>query len=141
VAHLGQDLMRATVLSDNGAQVSTPEHLLAALRGMGIDNVLIELNGPELPILDGSAQPWMNLIHQAQWTEQSAERDEFVLDKPVTISEGNRSLIALPYDGFKITCTSADDYGRLHHTCRWRLTARILSPKLGRLGLSFSTRN
>jgi UDP-3-O-[3-hydroxymyristoyl] N-acetylglucosamine deacetylase / 3-hydroxyacyl-[acyl-carrier-protein] dehydratase len=112
IANIAEDLMRATAIAENNAKVITPEHLLGALYGMGITNVLVQMNGPELPIMDGSAKPWINLIHQAQWVEQDKDAAEFVLESPITVSEGNSSLIALPYDNFKVTCTSADDLGR-----------------------------
>ncbi len=120
VTNIAEDLTRATAIASADAKVLTPEHLLAALWGMGITNVLVELTGPELPILDGSAQPWTNLLLEGVPTEQEKDAPEFVLDEPVTVTEGNRSLIALPCDAFKLTCTSADDYGR--HTQHLSLT-------------------
>ena len=56
------DTSRGTTLEDNGAKVSTVEHVLAALVGMGVDNCLIEINGPETPIMDGSSQPFIDII-------------------------------------------------------------------------------
>jgi len=112
VTNISEDLTRATAIASANAKILTPEHLLSALSGLGITNILVEMNGAELPILDGSAKPWVNLLHEAQWVEQDQDAAEFVLDEPVTVTEGNRSLIAIPSDAFKITCTSADDYGR-----------------------------
>ena len=59
------DTSRGTTLEDNGAKVSTVEHILAALVGMGVDNCLIELNGPEIPIMDGSSAPFVEIIEKA----------------------------------------------------------------------------
>jgi len=112
ISNIATDLMRATALVDNNAKVITPEHLLSAISGMGITNVLVEMTASEVPILDGSAKHWVNLIHEAQWTEQDKEVEYLTLDKPVTITEGNKTVIAIPSDTFKITCTSADDLGR-----------------------------
>lgn len=120
IANIAEDLTRATAIAANGAKVLTPEHLLAAVTGMGVTNLIIEMTGPELPILDGSAKSFVNLIHEAQIVEQEKDATEFVLDAPLTVSQGNSSLIALPYDGFKITCTSADKFGR--HTQHFSLT-------------------
>lgn len=78
---------------------------------MGVDNCTVEMDAAEPPILDGSAKFFVNLIQQAEPVEQDAEREVFRLIEPVSVSDGNRSLIALPYDGLKITCTSADDRG------------------------------
>ena len=111
--HVSQvtNLARATTISSGNARVSTIEHVLAALHGMGIDNVEIEMDAIEPPILDGSAMAFVNLILQGEPVEQEAEREYFVLDQAVSVTKGNSSLIALPYDGFKISCTSADDRG------------------------------
>jgi UDP-3-O-[3-hydroxymyristoyl] N-acetylglucosamine deacetylase / 3-hydroxyacyl-[acyl-carrier-protein] dehydratase len=107
----GSDMVRQTTLSDGNTSVPTPEHLLSALVGCGIDNVLIELHGKECPILDGSARPYVQLIEQAEPVEQKSERDYLVIKEPVSISVKASSLIVLPFDGLKITCTSADDRG------------------------------
>ncbi len=111
--HVSQvtDLVRATTLSSGHAKVHTVEHVLAALHGMGIDNVEIEMDASEPPIADGSAKAFVNMILEGEPVEQDAEREYFSLDQPVSVSKGNSSLIALPYDGFKISCTSADDRG------------------------------
>jgi len=105
------ELVRSTTLTSGHAKVHTVEHVLSALSGLGIDNVLVELDASEPPILDGSSKPFVLLLQQAEATDQKSERKYFVLKEPVCISEGNRSIIALPYDGLKITCTSADDRG------------------------------
>lgn len=105
------DLIRQTTLSNGNASVNTPEHVLSALVGCGVDNVTVELHGKECPILDGSARPYVHLIQQAEVVEQSAERQYLVIEEPVSITSGASSLIVLPHDGLKITCTSADDRG------------------------------
>ncbi|MBT5908446.1 MAG: 3-hydroxyacyl-ACP dehydratase FabZ, partial [Opitutae bacterium] len=79
--------------------------------GCGVDNAVVELDASEPPILDGSARPFVNLVQEAEPVEQNADREYFVLDEPISVTSGNRSIIALPYDGFRITCTSADDRG------------------------------
>jgi UDP-3-O-[3-hydroxymyristoyl] N-acetylglucosamine deacetylase/3-hydroxyacyl-[acyl-carrier-protein] dehydratase len=107
----GSDMIRQTTLSDGNTSVHTPEHILSALCGCGIDNVIIELSGKECPILDGSARPYVHLIQQAEPVEQDAEREYLTVTEPVSISAKASSLIVLPYDGLKITCTSADDRG------------------------------
>jgi UDP-3-O-[3-hydroxymyristoyl] N-acetylglucosamine deacetylase/3-hydroxyacyl-[acyl-carrier-protein] dehydratase len=104
-------LVRCTTIVKGDVQIHTVEHLLAAINGLGIDNIFIELDGPEPPILDGSAKHFTHLLQQAEIVAQDKEREYFVLQTPVCVSEGNRSLLAVPYDGLKITCTSADDHG------------------------------
>jgi len=105
------DLVRATTVQSGHAKISTVEHVLSALYGCGIDNVLVEMNGGEPPIMDGSAKPFVNLLLEAEPVEQDAERQYFVLDQPVSVTRGNSSLIALPADTLRISCTSADDRG------------------------------
>ena len=107
----GSDMVRQTTLSDGNTSIHTPEHVLSALVGCGIDNVVVELHGKECPILDGSARPYVQLIQQAEPVEQNAERDYLSVKEAVSISVKASSLIVLPYDGLKITCTSADDRG------------------------------
>lgn len=105
------DLVRSTTISNGNAKVHTIEHVLSALTGCGIDNAIIELDASEPPILDGSARPFVNLILEAEPIEQEKERDYYMLPEPLSVTSGNRSMIALPYNGFRITCTSADDRG------------------------------
>ncbi len=105
------DLVRATTIQSGHAKIHTVEHVLSALAGCGIDNAVVEMNASEPPILDGSARPFVNLILQGEPVEQEADREYFELDAPVSVTRGNSSLIALPCDQFKVSCTSADDRG------------------------------
>ncbi len=105
------DLVRSTTIASGHAKVHTVEHVLSALNGCGIDNVLIEMDASEPPILDGSAKHFVNLIQQAEPVEQEAEREYFELEEPVSVTRGGSSIIALPHDGFRVTCTSTDDRG------------------------------
>lgn len=111
VSNLVTDVVRQTTIESGHTKLHTIEHVLAALTGCGIDNVVVELNASEPPILDGSARDLVNLVLEAEPIDQEAERDYFVVEDTISVTEGNRSLIALPFDGFKITCTSADDRG------------------------------
>ncbi|MDR2720981.1 MAG: bifunctional UDP-3-O-[3-hydroxymyristoyl] N-acetylglucosamine deacetylase/3-hydroxyacyl-ACP dehydratase [Puniceicoccales bacterium] len=110
-ANLGGESVRCTVLTANNITLHTVEHVLSALSGLQIDNAVIEINDSEPPILDGSAKHYANLLLSAKLVEQEDDRKYFILNEPVSVSHGNRSLIALPHDGLKITCTSADDRG------------------------------
>lgn len=111
ITQISSDLVRNTGITSGHTKLHTIEHVLSALNGMGVDNCVVEMDAAEPPILDGSAKFFVNLIQQAEPIEQNAEREVFKLREPVSVSDGNRSLIALPYDGLKITCTSADDRG------------------------------
>lgn len=105
------DLVRATTIQVGHAKIHTVEHVLSALHGCGIDNVVVEMNASEPPILDGSAREFVAMIARGEPVEQDAEREYFTLDAPVSVSRGNSSMIALPHDRLKISCTSADDRG------------------------------
>jgi len=105
------DLVRNTTIQEGHTKINLVEHVLSALHGCGIDNVMIELDAGEPPIMDGSAKPFVDLILAGEPVEQEAEREYFTLEEPVSVTRGNSSVIALPYEGLKITCTSADDRG------------------------------
>lgn len=111
IQFIADQLVRSTDISSGHTRVHTIEHVLSALSGCGIDNCLIELDASEPPILDGSAKHYVNLLQKAEPREQEAERGYFELQEPVSVTDGSKSLIALPYDGLKVTCTSADDRG------------------------------
>jgi UDP-3-O-[3-hydroxymyristoyl] N-acetylglucosamine deacetylase len=94
------DALHQTVLSTElmaeGVAIRTVEHLLAALTGLGIDNARIEVNGPEIPLLDGSAQGWVQQISDAGWVSQSCLRNTYVLSAPVTVQQGDAFVAAIP---------------------------------------------
>ncbi|MDI6785337.1 MAG: UDP-3-O-acyl-N-acetylglucosamine deacetylase [bacterium] len=94
---------REVVLRENGIEVRTVEHILAALSGCKIDNVYIELEGPELPIGDGSSKTYVDLIKDAEIIEQEAKKEAIKIDSPLWIEENDRQIIVLPADEFKIT--------------------------------------
>ena len=105
------DVVRATTIQVGHAKIHTIEHVLSALSGCGIDNIIIEMDASEPPILDGSAKPFVDLIMQGEPTEQDKDREYFTLDAAVSVTKGQSSIIALPSDELRITCTSADDRG------------------------------
>jgi UDP-3-O-[3-hydroxymyristoyl] N-acetylglucosamine deacetylase len=96
------EMPMCTALEREGVQIATIEHVMAALAGCGIDNLLIELNGPELPIMDGSAWPFVFLIECAGVAELEASRRFLRILRPVTLVTGNRSVALRPGDGFTI---------------------------------------
>jgi UDP-3-O-[3-hydroxymyristoyl] N-acetylglucosamine deacetylase len=93
----------STTLSRNGIQVGTIEHLLASLAGLGIDNLRIELDGPEVPILDGSALPFVEGIFETGLLRQDAPRSFLTILKPVSVSEGDKRLVIFPSNDLRIT--------------------------------------
>ncbi len=96
------DTFQATTIGSAGIAVSTVEHLMAALYGCGVDNALVELNGPEAPIFDGSAAPYVKLIQKATIVEQDGARRYLTIRKPVVVEEGDSSIIATPADHFQV---------------------------------------
>jgi UDP-3-O-[3-hydroxymyristoyl] N-acetylglucosamine deacetylase/3-hydroxyacyl-[acyl-carrier-protein] dehydratase len=97
---------RRTVLRREGAEVQMVEHLLAAIAGLEIDNVVVEVNGPELPAGDGSARLFAELLQEAGSVEQDRPRRLLTLRKPVNIVEGNGTIVALPAtDGLTLSYT------------------------------------
>lgn len=101
-AHVVDTRLATTLGNDHGTTVSTIEHLMSALAGCEIDNILIEVDGPEIPIMDGSAEPFVFLIECAGTVEQDAPRKAIKILKPVTVGDGDRSMTVLPSDGFSL---------------------------------------
>jgi UDP-3-O-[3-hydroxymyristoyl] N-acetylglucosamine deacetylase len=94
----------STVLSNGeGIQIGTIEHLMAAFAGSEVDNALVELDGPEVPIMDGSAAPFMQLIERAGIVRQDAARRAFKILKPVWVSDNGASAALLPEHGFSMS--------------------------------------
>ena len=95
---------RGTTIKSDEAQVSTIEHVLSALVGLGIDNVLMGIDGPEVPILDGSAFQFVKALGEAGLVEQEADREYFEITEPITYRDEatGAELMALPHDGFEV---------------------------------------
>ena len=99
------DTSRGTTLESNGAKINTVEHVLAALVGMGIDNVLIAIDGPEVPIIDGSSEPFVEMIEKAGIAEQDAEKIWYSLDENILYKDDNKNvnLLAVPSSEYSVT--------------------------------------
>ncbi|MBL7870732.1 MAG: bifunctional UDP-3-O-[3-hydroxymyristoyl] N-acetylglucosamine deacetylase/3-hydroxyacyl-ACP dehydratase [Cyclobacteriaceae bacterium] len=99
------DVSRGTTIEQSGARVSTIEHTLAALVGLEIDNVLIQLDGPEAPIMDGSSIQFVNVLKEAETEEQNALRDFFEVQDSIFYREAARNveIAALPLDDYRVT--------------------------------------
>jgi UDP-3-O-[3-hydroxymyristoyl] N-acetylglucosamine deacetylase len=98
------DTSLATTLGKDGVRVGTVEHLLAALWGMGIDNARIELDGPEVPIMDGSAAPFSYLITTAGIRVQEDPKRFVVIKRPVTVNDGDKEATLAPASRFRVDC-------------------------------------
>ena len=103
---------RSTTLAKGNVKVHTVEHVLAALAGYGMDNAIIELDANEPPIADGSSREFCKIIQAAGIVPQAEKRESFTPTEPIEMQSGETVMTLFPYDGFKITCTSADKQGR-----------------------------
>ncbi len=99
-----------TTLSQDGVCVNTVEHLLSALAGLGIDNVRVDLSAPEVPIMDGSAGPFVFLLQSAGIREQRALKRFLRIRRPVSIAEDDKWARFDPYDGFKVSFSISFDH-------------------------------
>jgi len=104
------DTTLSTTLVSGTERVATVEHLLAALAGMGIDNAYIDLSAPEVPIMDGSAGPFVFLIQSAGVIEQHAAKKFIRIKRKVTVEDGDKVASLLPFDGFKVSFTIDFDH-------------------------------
>ena len=101
---------RRTALRNDSVSVETVEHCLAAVKALEIDNLIIEIEGPELPAPDCSSTSYLRALQRAGIVEQQERRKEFTIREPVSIFEGDASIYALPYDGEGLHITYELDY-------------------------------
>ncbi|MEM9836635.1 MAG: bifunctional UDP-3-O-[3-hydroxymyristoyl] N-acetylglucosamine deacetylase/3-hydroxyacyl-ACP dehydratase [Bacteroidota bacterium] len=97
---------RSTTLGVKEAVVHTVEHVLSALSGLQIDNVLMQIDAAEIPIMDGSAKPFVEVLLQAGIEEQAEDRQYFVVEEPISFRDEatGSEMVALPYDGYEVVC-------------------------------------
>jgi UDP-3-O-[3-hydroxymyristoyl] N-acetylglucosamine deacetylase/3-hydroxyacyl-[acyl-carrier-protein] dehydratase len=114
---------RRTALRKGSVSIETPEHCLAALSALQINNIIIEVDGPELPGFDGSSEEYFKTLKKVGIVEQQAECKTIAITEPINITEGDKSIYALPYDTDKLSITYDLDYtqhtgiGRQLYTC------------------------
>ena len=108
------DTTLSTTLMNGDVRVSTVEHLLSAMAGLGIDNAIVELSAPEVPIMDGSAGPFVFLLQSAGIEEQSAAKKFIRIKRPVTVTDGDKTATFLPFDGFKVAFSIDFDHPVFH---------------------------
>jgi len=99
------DTVLATTIGRDGFKINTVEHLIAAFRGMDIDNVIVEVEGGEVPIMDGSAAPFVYMIRKAGIVEQERLRKYIIVNKTVTFEEDDKFIRISPFQGFEIEFT------------------------------------
>ncbi|WP_304334926.1 UDP-3-O-acyl-N-acetylglucosamine deacetylase [Conchiformibius steedae] len=102
--------LSSTVVTADGVRVGTIEHIMSALAACGIDNVLIELNAPEIPIMDGSSLPFVYLLKEAGIVEQQAKKRFLRIMREVSVQQPDKWVRFVPYDGFKLKLTIEFDH-------------------------------
>jgi UDP-3-O-[3-hydroxymyristoyl] N-acetylglucosamine deacetylase len=116
--HLVTDTRMCSALEAHGAKVATVEHLMSALAGLGIDNIHIDLDAAEVPIMDGSASPFIYLIQSAGLEDQEAPKRFIKVLKPVRVEEGDKWAEIVPYDGFSLTFKIDFDHPVFKHSAK-----------------------
>ena len=105
----------STTLVNGDVKVSTVEHLLSAMAGLGIDNAIIDVTAPEVPIMDGSAGPFVFLLQSAGIREQEEPKRFIRILKPITVTDGDKSASLRPFNGFKVTFSIDFDHPVFHN--------------------------
>jgi len=112
------DTSLSTGLVKDGVRISTVEHLLSALAGLGIDNACVDVSAPEVPIMDGSAAPFVFLIQSAGITEQNAPKRFLRIKRTVRVEDGDKWARFDPYEGFKVSFSIDFDHPVFKRSCR-----------------------
>jgi UDP-3-O-[3-hydroxymyristoyl] N-acetylglucosamine deacetylase len=112
------DTSLSTGLVKDGVRISTVEHLLSALAGLGIDNAYVDVSAPEVPIMDGSAAPFVFLIQSAGITEQNAPKQFLRIKRKVRVEDGDKWARFDPYEGFKVAFSIDFDHPVFKGSCR-----------------------
>ena len=112
------DTQLATTLGDDQVRVSTVEHLMATFAGLGIDNAEVEVGGAELPIMDGSAAPFVRLVRTAGIAEQPAPKRFIEVTREVRWTDGYAVTSLAPHDGFRLECTMKYDHPYFEGLCQ-----------------------
>ena len=107
--NVGETTLSTTLVQD-GVKISKVEHLMSALSGLGIDNAFIDVSAPEVPIMDGSAGPFVFLIQSAGIEEQSEPKRFIKILKPLRLEQGDKTVSLEPFDGFKVSYTLLYDH-------------------------------
>src|SRR5438067_11119979 len=122
---------RATTIAEGNVKVHTVEHVLSALAGMDVDNVLIEMDANEPPISDGSARPYVELIQRAGIAAQTALRPHYSVNEPLHLETKGGSLMTIvPDDKFRVSCTQVGPNGRFTQFYTTEITPAIFEKEI-----------
>jgi len=124
-------LDHSTTLSRDGVSIDTIEHLLSALLALGVDDVLVEVDGPEVPVLDGSAAPFVILIHEAGLRPLATPRRYLKVLSPVEVVRGGKSARLLPLDHLRVSYSIGFDHPLLRHqAASFRITPETFAEEI-----------
>jgi UDP-3-O-[3-hydroxymyristoyl] N-acetylglucosamine deacetylase len=124
-------LDHATTLSRDGASIDTVEHLLSALHALGVDDAIVEVDGPEVPVLDGSAAPFVILIHEAGLRPLNQAREYLQILKPVEVVRGGKWARLLPSEHFRVSYAIGFDHPLLRHqAASFRVSAESFAQQI-----------
>jgi len=130
LAHIGSQDHATTLLKD-GVSIGTVEHLLAALAGLGIDDVRVEVDGPEVPVLDGSAAPFVILLHEAGLRPLAVPRQLLRVKQPVEVVHGSKRARLVPSEHFEVSYSIGFDHPLLRHQAlSLRVTPRSFTEQI-----------
>ncbi|MCK5533499.1 bifunctional UDP-3-O-[3-hydroxymyristoyl] N-acetylglucosamine deacetylase/3-hydroxyacyl-ACP dehydratase [bacterium] len=127
-------IKRGTTIGKNGVEIHTVEHLMASFYGLGIDNLIVEVDSKELPVADGSSLPFLEVLKKSGIKIQNVPKNYFVVNQPIEFSQGGTQLIALPYNGFKISCTI--DYN--HPLLKTQFFSSVITEEIFQEGIASS---
>lgn len=113
-AVMDEKVTRCTAIESHGIRIYTVEHLMAALNGLGIDNVIIEINAEEVPGLDGSSLEFLKALQQAGIAEGSLDKNVFSIQEPIVVANKNATIVIVPHDHLNISYTLDYDHPLLH---------------------------
>ncbi len=131
--HAAETPLCTTIANEHGASVATIEHLMAALAGCEIDNVVVEIDGPEVPAMDGSAEPFVFLIEMAGVMHQAAERRYLRILSDIELTDGERRVSLRPYEGFSLSFDIAFTAGAIgEQSCTLDFTDGTFKTELAR---------
>lgn len=115
---VGETTLCTCLVNEEGVQVSTVEHLLSALAALGIDNLIVEVDSAEIPIMDGSALPFVYLLQSVGIQIQNSAKRFIRITQPIRIDEGDKWAELLPYEGFKVNFTIEFNHPVILNTCQ-----------------------
>ncbi|MBU2870213.1 UDP-3-O-acyl-N-acetylglucosamine deacetylase [Colwellia sp. E2M01] len=115
---VGETTLCTCLVDEQQVKVSTVEHLLSAVAGLGIDNLIVDVDAPEIPIMDGSALPFVYLIQSVGIETQNAPKRFLRIKKPIRVEEGDKWAELLPYEGFKVNFAIEFEHPVIEKTCQ-----------------------